>query len=120
MDDRQNIDRRDSVAWAAGVALARLIREVGGPGRAAMRSRPSLLARVDQYAAEIRDSLGDRDGRIHLTALAAYSDGLLDVASRRGIDPFVAVRAGRWDGPPWPLLRLVAVCRLAETAANHI
>jgi hypothetical protein len=120
MDDRQNIDRRDSVAWAAGVSLAMLIRDVGAPGRVAMRSRPSLLARVDQYAAEIRDHLGDHDGRIALTALAAYSDWLIDIASRHGADPLAAARAGRWDGLPWPLVRLIAVCRLAETAANHI
>ncbi len=113
MNEQPDIDRRDSVAWAASLALAALIREVGAPGLAAMRTRPGLLALVDQHAAEVRDTLGDDDGDITVTALAAYSDGVLDVACARGVDPLAAARAGHWGGPPWALLRLLGVCQLA-------
>lgn len=113
MNDQPDIDRRDSVAWAASVALAALIRQVGTPGLEAVRTRPGLLARVDQHAAEVRDTLGDDDGDITVTVLAAYADGVLDVACARGVDPLAAARAGHWDRPPWALLRLLGVCQLA-------
>lgn len=116
MKEEQEITRRDSVAWAAGVALARLDAQVGEPGRAVLPHRPALLARVDQHAAQVRDTLADESGAIATTALAAYADGVLDVAAARGVDPFAAARAGRWDEPPWALVRLLAVCQLTETA----
>lgn len=115
MKDQQGADRRDSVAWAAGIALARLQQDIGVPGLAAMRALPELLARVDQHAAEVRDTLVDDDGDITVTALAGYADGVLDIAAARGVDPFGAARAGYWAGPPWALLRLLAVCQLAES-----
>ena len=116
MNEQQDIDRRDSVQWAAGVALTRLDRAVGAPGRAATATRPALLARVDQHAAEVRDTLGDDDGHIAVVALAGYADGVLDVAYARGVDPLAAARAGRWDRSPWALLRLLAICQLAGNA----
>jgi hypothetical protein len=116
MKDEQEVARRDSVAWAAGVALARLDAQVGEPGRAVLRRRPALLAMVDQHAAQVRDTLADDDGSIAVTALAAYADGVFDVASARGVDPVAAAAAGRWDEPPWALVRLLAVCQLSASA----
>lgn len=114
MNDRQDADRRDALVWAAGSALDRLHREVGTPGAAAMRGRPALLAQVDQHAAQVRDTLAGADGEITCTALAGYADGVIDIATVRGIDPFAVARAGRWQGAPWALLRLLAVCQLAD------
>jgi hypothetical protein len=113
-DHQQDAGRRDSVTWAAGVALDRLHRGIGAPAVAALRRSPALLARVDQHAAQVRDTLAGPDGTVTVTALAGYADGVLDVALRRGVDPFAAARAGvRHDGP-WALLRLLAVCLLAD------
>jgi hypothetical protein len=115
MKDEQEIARRDSVTWAARVALAKLDAQVGEPGRAVLRRRPALLAKVDQHAAQIRDTLADDDGTIAMTALAAYADGVVDVASARGVDAIAIALAGRWDDPPWALVRLLAVCQMSGT-----
>jgi hypothetical protein len=117
MKEEREIERRDSVAWAAGVALARLDAQLGVLGRAVTPYRPGLLATIDQHAAEVRETLADDDGSIEATALAAYADGVRDVASARGVDPVAAALAGQWDDPPWALLRLLAVCEL--TGSDH-
>jgi hypothetical protein len=113
MNEQQDSGRRDSVTWAAGVALDRLHREVGTPGLPVLRRSPALLAVVDQHAAQVRDTLAGADGVITVTALAGYADGVLDIAVSRGVDPFAAARAGAWHGGPWALMRLLAVCLLA-------
>jgi hypothetical protein len=118
MTDQSDVQRRDSVTWAAAVALARLTDELGRAGEAAMATAPALLARVDQHAADVRDTLCDPAGTIALTALAAYADGVRDVAALRGVDPVAAVAAG-WAGAPWPSIRLLAVHLLAESATGR-
>jgi type II secretory pathway component PulM len=114
MTEERDVERRDSVAWAAQVALAALADEFGPPARAALPGRPGLLARVDQHAAAIRDALADDTGAVGVTALAAYSDAVRDSASARGIDPLAAARCGLWETPPWALLRLLAVWQMTE------
>jgi hypothetical protein len=91
MTEQPAVERRDSVAWAAAEVLRRLAADLGVPGLAATRTAPHLLARVDQHAADIRDTLADPDGRIPVTTLASYADGVRDVAAARGVDPVAAV-----------------------------
>ena len=69
-----------------------------------------LAAAVDQHAAEVRDALTDDRGRMRVVTLAAYADGVLDTAERRGwtIESCTT--------PSWPLLRLFAVSALTPTA----
>ncbi|GAA3454730.1 DUF6401 family natural product biosynthesis protein [Dactylosporangium matsuzakiense] len=69
-----------------------------------------FAAAVDQHAAEVRDAIADRSGRMPVVRLAAYADGVLDTAERRGwrLEPATA--------PSWPLLRLSAVSSLSATA----
>jgi hypothetical protein len=104
--------RIDAVTWAAAIALDRLAGELGRTGRIAMAADPALVARVDQHAADVRDSLAVR-GRVPLPALASYADGVRDVALARGVDPARVVTEG-WAGAPWPSIRLLAVHLLAD------
>ncbi|HZN19191.1 MAG TPA: DUF6401 family natural product biosynthesis protein [Micromonosporaceae bacterium] len=92
----------------ARAALAMLMETVGGPGLAAARARPGLLAAVDQHAAEVRDSLlGDLRPLTPVT-LAGYAAGVRDLAQERG---WTAPGTG-WHAPDWVLTRLLAVCWL--------
>jgi hypothetical protein len=64
---------------------------------------------VDQHAASVRDALG---GRIRPEDLAAYADGVSDIAASHGWILDEALAEG-WTTASWPLLRLLAVCVLA-------
>jgi hypothetical protein len=114
MDLADGARRRDPVAWAAEVALTGWAERLGRAGLAAARTLPGLLAAVDQHAAEVRDALADRDGRVARTSLAAYADGVSDTAAQHGWDS--APRGGDWSRATWPVVRLLAVCLLAEPA----
>jgi len=98
---------------AAQLALAQLVRRVAPSGFAAMRARPGLTAQVDQHAAAVRDTL-TVDGRISPVGLAAYAAGVYETAAQHGWQ--LPAGAGRmdWSTPAWPLLRLLAVCTLAD------
>jgi hypothetical protein len=105
----------DALAWAAEVALVGWAERLGRAGLAAARSRPGLLAAVDQHAAAVRDALADREGRVARTSLAAYADGVSDTATQHGWDSS-APPGGDWSRASWPVVRLLAVCLLAEPA----
>lgn len=76
---------------------------------------PWLSAATDQHAAQIRDALAGPDGRIPVLRLAAYADGVLDTAERRGwiLDSAVHWATEAGAELSWPLLRLLAICSLA-------
>lgn len=112
--DRYHNQRRDSVAWAAGLALDRWLREIGEAGLTAAYACPGLLAEVDQHAADVREALADRRGDVALPALAAYADGVNDTAARHGVDLTALARAALWARAPWPLVRMLGVCLLAR------
>lgn len=105
-----------TVTSAALFALGQWMDRLGRAGIAAMRAVPGLLAAVDQHAAQIRDAVADRHGRLHPVSLAAYADGVADAASRRGwsVDELLG---GDWSGASWASVRLLAVCTLAESTA---
>jgi hypothetical protein len=70
-----------------------------------------LLAAVDQHAAAVRDILHFSGGRAGPIELAAYAQGVQDVASERGWrPPDTATGVAGWD---WVSLRLAGVCLLA-------
>ncbi len=81
-----------------------------------MRAVPGLLAAVDQHAAQVRDSLADRRGRLHPITLAAYADGVADAAIARGWS-IKELSERDWTAASWPSVRLLAVCVLAEATA---
>jgi hypothetical protein len=107
---------RIAVVAAAHLALEQWSVLLGTAGRAAMRTVPGLLATVDQHAAEIRAALADCFGRLSPVTLAAYADGLADVASAKGWSAD-EIRTGGWGAASWPSLRLLAVCVLCDATA---
>lgn len=103
--------------WAARAALAELCAVVGGPGLAAAGACPGLLTEVDQHAAALRDALGTGQGGPDVVALAEYAEGLRDAAAEYG---WWLQEPGQveWARASWPLVRLLAVCTLAEAGTG--
>jgi hypothetical protein len=108
--------RRDADGWAAQLALAQLWRRVASTGVEAMRTHPALRAEVDQHAAAVRDALTGISGRITAAGLAAYADGVTDTAADSGWHLPSGPDGIEWSAAPWPLIRLLAVCVVAEAA----
>jgi hypothetical protein len=101
------------VESAAEFALLHWVDRVGGPGTAAMGGCPGLLAAVDQHAAAVRDAVADPTGQLGAEKLAAYADGVNDAAARHG---WTLPGGINWAQPSWPVVRLLAVCVLAQHA----
>ena len=97
----------------ARAVLADLGHRLGRTGLAAAACLPALLAAVDQHAAEIRDRLTDGVRQPGPIALAGYVDGLCATAATLGWSPPTAHKMD-WTRAPWLVLRLLAVCLLAE------
>ncbi|MEV0289615.1 DUF6401 family natural product biosynthesis protein [Kribbella sp. NPDC050820] len=98
------------MTWVRALQDARARREL-----AALRDRimpelspfaPALQAAIDQHAAAIRDILGLTAGRSGPVELAAYANGVHDVAVERG-----------WTGGTtldWVTIRLLAAVSMAS------
>jgi hypothetical protein len=93
--------------------LADLAHGLGTAGLAAARALPGLLAEVDQHAAAVRDRLTGGVRHPGPVALAGYAQGLRAGAASSGWRA-PAPHEVDWSRAPWPLLRLLAVCQLAE------
>ena len=91
---------------------------VGIDGLVAAFADPGLLALVDQHTAAVRDALEDAERDLDAEALAAYARSIVAAARRGGRYVPAAgeapVRPAEWVAADWHLLRLVAVCFLAE------
>ena len=107
---------RRAVTSAALLVLGQWTARLGVNGMIAMRVLPGLLAEVDQHATHVRRAIADPQGRLHPVPLAAYADGVADVATRRGWSPD-EVLGGDWTTASWPSIRLLAVCVLAAAMA---
>jgi hypothetical protein len=92
-------------AFVARASLSELATLLGRPGRAALSTRPDLVAQIDQHVAAIRDALGNQ--LVEPVALAGYAAALRDAARVTG-DTLES-----WDTPTWMMLRLLAVCVLS-------
>ncbi|MBM0276930.1 DUF6401 family natural product biosynthesis protein [Micromonospora tarensis] len=98
---------------SARSTLAALTVSIGTAGLAAAAARPGLLARIDQHAAAVRDSLDGDRRPLTSAALAGYAEGVRAAAVEHGwVPPAGPVD---WDSPEWPLTRLLAVCALARS-----
>lgn len=111
--------RRDAAVWGAEVALDQLRARIATSGMDAVRSRPALLAEVDQHAAAVREALTEAAGRISTVGLAAYADGVVDAAGGNGWQLPPDPDGPEWSAPSWPLLRLLAVCVVAESVTGY-
>lgn len=105
----------------AGALLDDLMARVGVDGLVAALADPGLLALIDQHAAAVRDSLADAGRAIDEPALASYARSILASARRMGravpAPGEAPTRPADWMHTDWHLLRLAAVCLLADEHA---
>jgi hypothetical protein len=104
----------------ATALLDDMMARVGVDGLAAAFADPGLLARVDQHAASVRDALAGAGRETDAEGLAAYAKSIAAAAVRMGRrlpEPGEAHASGAaWLVADWHLLRLVAVCMIADDA----
>jgi hypothetical protein len=100
--------------------LDEMMARVGVDGLAAALGDPGLMAQVDQHAAAVRDALAGVGRKLDADGLAAYAKSILAAATRMGrVVPAPGeahVSGAQWHAAEWHLLRLVAVCSIAEAA----
>ncbi|HEX5200003.1 DUF6401 family natural product biosynthesis protein [Paractinoplanes rhizophilus] len=111
----------DAVILDPAVAqLDEMMARVGVDGLAAAFADPGLLALVDQHAAAVRDALAGAERPIDAEALSAYARSIVAAARRAGRFVPAAGEApthpADWQSTDWHVLRLVAVCLLADDA----
>jgi hypothetical protein len=104
----------------ARVLLDEMMARVGVDGLAAALGDAGLLAQVDQHAAAVRDALRHAGREVDAAGLAAYARSIVAAARRMGRpvpEPGHAYVSGTaWLAAEWHLMRLVAVCMIAESA----
>jgi hypothetical protein len=102
----------------AHALLDEMMARVGVDGLAAALGDAGLLAQVDQHAAAVRESLHHAGREVDAAGLAAYARSVAAAAQRMGRplpEPGDAYISGTaWLSAEWHLLRLVAVCMIAE------
>jgi hypothetical protein len=102
----------------AHALLDEMMARVGVDGLAAALGDAGLLAQVDQHAAAVRESLQQAGRAVDAAGLAAYARSVAAAAQRMGRplpEPGHAYISGTaWLSAEWHLLRLVAVCMIAE------
>lgn len=98
--------------------LDEMMARVGVDGIVAALADPGLLALVDQHAAAVRDALDSADREADAEGLAGYARAIVAGARRMGYalpEPGEApATCADWKSANWHLLRLVAICMLAE------
>lgn len=104
----------------ARALLDEMMARVGVDGLAAALADAGLLAQVDQHAAAVRDALEKAGRAVDAEGLAAYAKSIVAAAQRMGRpvpEPGRAYLSGpAWLAAEWHLMRLVAVCMIAESA----
>jgi hypothetical protein len=104
----------------ARALLDEMMARVGVDGLAAALGDAGLLAQVDQHAAAVRDALHHAGREVGAEGLAAYARSIVAAAHRMGRpvpEPGHAYVSGTaWLAAEWHLMRLVAVCMIAESA----
>ena len=107
-------------ACPARVLLDEMMARVGVDGLVAAHADPGLLAQVDQHAAAVRDALSHAGREVGAEGLASYAKSIVASADRMGRpvpQPGHAPITGTaWLTAEWHLMRLVAVCLIAESA----
>ena len=105
---------------AARVLLDEMMARVGVDGLAAALGDAGLLAQVDQHAAAVRDARHHAGREVDADGLASYARSIVAAAERMGRpvpQPGHADVSGTaWLAAEWHLMRLVAVCMIAESA----
>lgn len=104
----------------ARALLDEMMARVGVDGLVAAHADAGLLAQVDQHAAAVRDALAHAGREIDAEGLASYAKSIVAAAERMGRPVPLAgdayVSGPAWLAAEWHLMRLVAVCLIAESA----
>jgi hypothetical protein len=95
--------------------LDQVMAMIGVDGLVEALAQPFLLARVDQHAAAARESLVAAGKAIDPISLAGYARSVIAVHQRHG-RPMPTPQSVDWSDADWTVLRLVAVCHLADAA----
>jgi Family of unknown function (DUF6401) len=107
-------------ACPARTLLDEMMARVGVDGLVAAHADAGLLAEVDQHAAAVREALHHAGREVGAEGLAAYAKSIAAAAVRMGRpvpEPGHAPMTGTgWLAAEWHLMRLVAVCLIAESA----
>jgi hypothetical protein len=98
----------------ARAVLDQLMASVGVDGLVAAMSTPGVLAVVDQHAAAIRETLRAAGRELDTLSLAGYARSVLAGLHRCGLS-LPDAESVDWPHADGLVLRLVAVCLLAET-----
>jgi hypothetical protein len=101
--------------------LDTIMAAVGVDGLCAALAEPGLQATVDQHAAAVREAIRHAGHQVTAASLAGYARSIVAAAHRMGLwlpRPGEATMPElNWHRAPWHLLRLVAVCALADGRA---
>ena len=104
----------------ARALLDDMMARVGVDGLAAALGDAGLLAQVDQHAAAVRDALHHAGREVDAEGLASYARSIAAAAERMGRPVpqpgYAYVSGSAWLAAEWHLMRLVAVCMIAESA----
>ncbi|WP_238006062.1 DUF6401 family natural product biosynthesis protein [Dactylosporangium sp. AC04546] len=95
--------------------LDQVMAMVGVDGLVEALAQPFLLAKVDQHAAAVRESLTAAGKPVDSISLAGYARSVIAVHQRHG-RPLPTPDSVDWAAADWTVLRLVAVCHLADAA----
>lgn len=98
---------------AARQYLDRIMAMIGVDGLVEALSSPGLLALVDQHAAAVRDSIVSAGREVDPISLSGYARSVLAVHERHGRE-LPSPSTVSWESPEWTVVRLVAVCSLAD------
>lgn len=104
----------------ARTLLDEMMARVGVDGLVAAHTDAGLLAQLDQHAAAVREALHSAGREMNADGLAAYAKSIAAAAVRMNRplpEPGHAPMTGTaWLTAEWHLMRLVAICLIAEAA----
>jgi hypothetical protein len=106
-------------ACPARTLLDEMMARVGVDGLVAAHADAGLLAQVDQHAAAVREALHHAGRQVDADGLAGYAKSIAAAAvriSRPLPEPGRGPTGTAWLTAEWHLMRLVAVCLIAESA----
>jgi hypothetical protein len=109
----------ETLADPARALLDEMMARVGVDGLVAAHADAGLLAQIDQHAAGVRDALAHAGRAVGAEGLASYARSIAAAAHRMGRpipEPGGAYEGSGWLAAEWHLMRLVAVCMIAESA----
>ena len=98
---------------AARFYLDQVMAMIGVDGLVEALAQPFLLAKVDQHAAAVRESLTAAGKNADSISLAGYARSVIAVHQRHGRE-LPTPDSVDWSAADWTVLRLVAVCHLAD------